>query len=1348
MNKATKVTYSGGMNQDISKSKHPAEFYFEGRNIRIIASNSQSTGSITNEKGNSLLREIPDIIITDNLITYGNKTLSFSTNEIINGVSTNQQIIGHSYNRECFILFSTDNNGTDCIWKLNELTFDLSLIYLRNLNFSTENLIQAVPNFENEKIDKVYWVDGKNQLRFINIEHSILNGDTEELIDLPQNLIDQVSDFNFSQPVLSEIAGGNHTSGVIQYAYNLYKVNNSQTKLSPLSETISLDKKSLGGGDVNEIVSTTPIIKIFNLDDNYTNLRLYSIKYTSYNQTPQISLILDTDITDSNEITYYDIGSIISTLSLEEFLFLGSDIIIPKHINSKFNRLFIANYEENNYTVDLDCRAYSFDLGTPKISNVVDGFTTVAGNNLFPVNEITLNSTTQLFNTIPEKHSAINKNYNLYKYDLSGNLGGEGEYLKYNIVRTTNINNVIRKTFFKDYEIYRLGIQFYNKKGQVSLPKWIADLKTHVNSNNNNLNGYYAGLEVTLKPSFYIWLNDSNNFLNSEGVYDETLKPIGYKILRADRTEIDKTIVCQGLINPMTSVALSNTATDSVSPENILAANNGIKVPSLMRRFDDYLCPMLGVSNYTKLDRDSPFHPNCATGDNGAREAYNCIASSGKVANIFQFNSMMQLFSPEILLDNKNNLSNNILQVIGGIQNNANKYWGKNIKVDGKEIMTEVKTNNCISPHDVKATGFDRQVIKGNPIDLLFWGMFATGDEGKMNFNQQYREYTGTFIKSLELANQSDNFGVKIPNGRTYTFNGEPIVVEKGQGRTVYNNNNLLTFFNSLEPVITDNGDTSSSGTAPLTSINSWGAKNLTFCLGNGTQPENLTTCETLKNSTQIVDTTIGLLGELTIPNDLVYIGSVYGGNSYESKKRTNYIEIGDYKKINIDTNIIVNPGDTFVSNFQFTKVCKTDTEVYSLNSSQFTEIVNVKLETTIDLENRNDESISAWDSIFQPRYDNYHKYNKVYSQQSNLFYRKDLNYNVKLLNNFDTRIIASKLKSPTELIDSWTDIQPNETITLDGKYGPITCLNNFKDQIYAFQHSAVAFISVNPRVQVQGSDGISVELGSGNALQEYKYLSVNSGTLNKWSVINTPNTFYYYDFYNRSIQFFNNSLSKLSDIKGLHSFLENNLIDGTLKENNPILNKGVTSGYDYVNNDVLMTFLQGNKSFTVSFNELTQSFISFYDYLPKMYISRGFNLLTLHPDNKKIYKQFDGEYNVYFDEYYPSYVTLVINPEADLDCVFDNIQYKSELYLNDIDQPEQTLTHIQAFSEYQDSGKIPLELGRNKNLRRKFRDWHALIPRDKRNRIRNPWIFLKLELDNTSNYKMILHDIIIHYTV
>jgi len=61
-NKVVKYTFEGA-NQDVTKSKHPFQYYFDAQHIRIIATDSQSTGSVTNEKGNEIVIAIPNITI-------------------------------------------------------------------------------------------------------------------------------------------------------------------------------------------------------------------------------------------------------------------------------------------------------------------------------------------------------------------------------------------------------------------------------------------------------------------------------------------------------------------------------------------------------------------------------------------------------------------------------------------------------------------------------------------------------------------------------------------------------------------------------------------------------------------------------------------------------------------------------------------------------------------------------------------------------------------------------------------------------------------------------------------------------------------------------------------------------------------------------------------------------------------------------------------------------------------------------------------------------------------------------------------------------------------------------------
>lgn len=1316
-----------GVNQDTSKSKHPKEFYFEGSNIRISATDSQSTGSITNEKGTEQILTIP-IPLVDGIstIAYDNKILKYKGNTKTDVAELNsmytgktsgtQVIIGHTIARESIIVFSTDNNGFDCIWEVTDINdkYDISLLYIRDLDFSTTKPIQAVYNFENDNIQKVYWIDGTNQVRFINTRYK---EDNENLIDIPSNTINIVGNFKISQPVVTSVSsGGSHTSGMIQYAYNLYRLNSSQTKLSPLTELVALDKgNDSGGGDINEVVGASPVVEIKDIDKEYTHIKVYAIKYTSYNQIPSVSLIEDREVGSTRKVVVFDDGNVIQDMSLSELLFLGSDPIVPKHIVSKDNILFFANIKEVNFDIDLDLRAYSFDA-TPKA--VV--YNNVSSTNRFKEEAHTINTTHYI---LAKNNDAVNLDYDTFNRQADGiTRGGEGKYIKYEIVNSP-LEDTKSKKFFKDNEIYRLGIQFYNRLGQKSIPKWLADFRAP----EGNLEGNYNTLKVELKSEFYTWLNDSSNFESEDD------KPVGYKIIRANRTLNDKTIITQGFLNGM----ISNLAKKHKSPELSLEAREnaekGNKLPSLQRVYGKH-SQMEAMKHYYKLDRDAvnPEKNEITRAKGGDRTA----------AEAFQYNTLMQMYSPDVLFSSVSLSEGLSLRIKGANKNSKDQFWGQERTISTKTIEIEGKVLNNISAHNNNTNDIS---ITKDVYALLDTGLIGPArkddDKGKddplMTFAQFNREFMGGYVKAPTTV--VENIYLK------------PQVTEKGQGPTNYNNDATYKYYNSLEPLITDGVDKSGVGKSyGLTSVNSWGAKCLTMVLGGpsadikaGARP----TLDKIYAKTKLTDTNVMLVGELVKSKDQIYLGGIYGGNTYEDKKRTDYIEIGEYKKIANTTAVIESPGDTFVQEFKFSKICKTDTEVYSFSTMQITEIVSGFVETSIDLSKRNDGSLSAWDARFQPRYDEFHNYNRVYSQEPTLVKNTDVDYNFRKVNNFDTKILASKTKVPGEFIDNWTDLLVNETQNLNGKYGPINSFVSFRDQLYTLQDSALAAIAVNPRVQVQGSDGISVELGKGAILHDYKYITTNSGTLNKWAVLATQYGIYYLDTENKCFTRFSDKLERLSDIKGLHTWFQNNLDYDSVKLDNPILGTGATIGYDLVNNSVLLSLHQPNP-YTRLYSEASDSFIGLMDYVPSRYISNNSKLFSLDGANTGIHEHFKGEYNKFYGTYYPSYVTLLLNPAANYECVFDNIEFNSELYLDDVDQYDKTLTHIHGWNEYQDTGRIPLVMGRGSNLSRKFRTWRANVPRDGRNRLRNPWIYLKLELDNTNNYKLILHDIEISYTI
>jgi len=1081
-------------------------------------------------------------------------------------------------------------------------------------------------------------------------------------------------------------------------------------------------------------LSAVPIVSISNIDLSYTNIKVYAIKYTSFNESPTISLIDDRSIPSNGNIEIFDDGNIISTISLEEFIFLGSDIIIPKHINTKFNRLFFANYKEINFDVDIDTKAYSYDFtGTSTIYkdlflniNVPDG------------TPYTIINDSQYDDPLLVKHDSVNLDHDTFKYQKDGStFGGEGKYIKYELTQSTVYNK--ENKYFKDDEIYRLGIEFFNAYGQISQPKWIADIKAR----DGNLEGNYNTLNVTLKPSFFTWLSTTS----FDSTYDI---PTGYKIIIAERTINDRTIVSNGLLSPM---MVNLKTTDNGATPTLPIVNGLPKLPNILVRNCNNTTLNGNTQPLRKAQHLRLMNENRDNSDTEIQLSY--YGDTDVAGRLYQFNSMLQLYSPEVLFGNSVAISNSLkLKIKGSLKNSYNSSWLRRY-ADDDVITIEGKAFNGLSPNYSLSDQTIIDIGEGNVDNILNRGIISHPGDSRADrvihsmFNREYGDV------NPELGTHTNY--IKSPISTLIDIYGKPELTEKGQSGTNYNNDPNYRYINSLESVLTDGDsqyDDDGKYGRKIISIRSYGNRCITLVTGSDNpaiEHFNRPLLESICTSAGLTGDNNGLVGELVKSDVEIYLGNIYGGNSYEDKKRSNYIEIGEFQEFDsLNPSIdIDSPGDTFVNGFKFTRIVRTDSNDIAEGIYVLEEIVNFITETTVDLLNRNDLSLLPWDTRFQPIDSEYHKYNKVYSQNSNLITRRGLNYNVKQINSLDTNIITTKLKSAGEIIDNWTDILPNEVMTLDGKHGAINSLASFNDELYCIQDKAFAFLSISPRVQVTGGDGLAIQLGSGQVLDRYQYISTTSGTLNKWSIVSSPRILYYFDVLNNSIVGFSNGIDKLSDTKGMHTFFSNNINLTELIIDNPLIKQGVSAGYDFINNEMLMSFHQNDKQpFTLSFNENTNKFVSFYDYIPSTYISKGPYLFSTDYTTDGIYKHFEGEYNEFYGVKYPSSITMNINPDPNQECIFDTLGFKSEVYLDNVDQFDKTLTHIQAYNEFQDTGLVPLIAGRNNNLSRKFRNWNITIPRNGRQRIRSPWIKLKLQFNNPDNYKLILHDSTVSYTV
>ena len=201
-----------GMNRDLGVSAFSPEFSFENRNLRLSTNEFNTLLSWVNEKGTSRLQ----------LQTKSGETYVDLPNNRLLGVPIGTAVINHQ-----LIVFTTEaatlnQPQRDYIYKLKfidveKTKLEVTMLFGSNdisLNFDVHHPLETLVSFEAETIQKVYWTDGVNQPRVINIVGDIDQSSTTQFDFVPElNLHEEVN----VQKMLG--ANGTFAPGVIQYAF-------------------------------------------------------------------------------------------------------------------------------------------------------------------------------------------------------------------------------------------------------------------------------------------------------------------------------------------------------------------------------------------------------------------------------------------------------------------------------------------------------------------------------------------------------------------------------------------------------------------------------------------------------------------------------------------------------------------------------------------------------------------------------------------------------------------------------------------------------------------------------------------------------------------------------------------------------------------------------------------------------------------------------------------------------------------------------------------------------------------------------------------------------------------------
>lgn len=518
MDKKQMLFKTKGMNRDLSVSAFNPDFAFENMNLRLSTNEHNTLLSWVNERGTKkvTLRSSNEEETTLAGTPIGTAIIS---NKLVLFTTTNDSE-GTSSSEDDYIYLLEYTNKEEGIMHCTEL-------FHGALNFSTLHPIETLVSFESQNIQKVYWVDGRNQPRVINIAANNPHWTTTSFDFIPTLQLKEVV-----KVVKTTGRGGSFAPGVIQYAFTYYNKNGQESNIFYVSPILYISHSDRGASP-EEMVDNVFDISIDNIDSysvtvgnetvkkaTFNYIRIYSIQRTSLNGTPITKRVQDLYIKDLVAIEnpphlivkYTDNGLSGDSIDPTELLYKGGIELVAQTLEQKDDTLFMGNlkHQATGLSTELadSVKTYLNDTEEDRIST---GDRVFYSNAFFP---------------IKLKDSPIE--YAYYDQLNAWDAGGR----------------TVPCSYFRSGNKYRIGVQFQHKSGMWSDPVFIRD--------------YTIPHTLDSEPINYPFIRNLQFHVpHIQGSLDsdtsEKLINAGYLKIRTVFVypEIqDRNIICQGVINP------------------------------------------------------------------------------------------------------------------------------------------------------------------------------------------------------------------------------------------------------------------------------------------------------------------------------------------------------------------------------------------------------------------------------------------------------------------------------------------------------------------------------------------------------------------------------------------------------------------------------------------------------------------------------------------------------------------------------------------------------------------------------------------------------------------------------
>lgn len=475
-------------------------------------------------------------------------------------------------------------------------------------------------------------------------------------------------------------------------------------------------------------------------------------------------------------------------------------------------------------------------------------------------------------------------------------------------------------------------------------------------------------------------------------------------------------------------------------------------------------------------------------------------------------------------------------------------------------------------------------------------------------------------------------------------------------------------------------------------------------------------------------------LAELYNPNVI----NRFGGTSEEALELNHWEVGGNTISLNLSSTLEWSEGDTYYQRYDNLK-----TYPYTLeDQNSIVDIISFMCETHINIDGRTDRNRGQKNNLVMTP-NNFNLYNTAYNQKSDFFENTYLNQNKLNLDHFKNTITWTKTKQAGDLIDTWTNITLASTLGMDGDRGEVTSIKAFNNYLYVLQHKGISILNYNNNVAINTVNSTPIELINSGKVTGKQYLSKNAGCINKWSVCAGQRGLYFIDDLNKDIlACTSEGIVNLSDREGFKSFInENSSVDSW----NPSDFCNFIVYREQKNSDILFI----NNKYCLAFNEDLGAFTSFYNYEKTPYLASLYNkTLLVNNTNGADGKYYpwlyeEGEYSNFFNEEKPYYTEFVVNDIPSKTKIFDTVEFVADGFDEGDYVPLYSFNNLYAYNEYQENDiSLVDNLHRPSNLKKKFRMWKAIIPRNRgtRDRMQNPWLKIRLSHLPSTDKKAIKH--------